>query len=223
MLTMDGRCKTLDVSADGYVRSEACIVMLITATESSSTLDRGNDTTTDIMLRSTYVNQDGRSSSLTAPNGPSQQQVQSQEFVNLSPRTIQIIAFIVIYVMDFTWESKFHFLELNGVIRMFWIWMGITLFMDIWHSKLVFDLFTAGHYRSSTSSRCAALPGECTRNAWNGNCTGWSNWSRCRPGSPSKYSLSYTPLSCKVPGGPCWARIWCSWHATGSLFDTIFN
>ena len=102
MLTMDGRCKTLDVSADGYVRSEACIVMLITATESSSTLDRGNDTTTDIMLRSTYVNQDGRSSSLTAPNGPSQQQVQSQEFVNLSPRTIQIIAFIVIYVMDFT-------------------------------------------------------------------------------------------------------------------------
>lgn len=73
---MDGRCKTLDASADGYVRAEACIVMLITATELSSTLNRGNNTTTDVMLRSTYVNQDGRSSSLTAPNGPSQQQVQ---------------------------------------------------------------------------------------------------------------------------------------------------
>jgi len=29
----------------------------------------------DIILRSTNVNQDGRSSSLTAPNGPSQQSV----------------------------------------------------------------------------------------------------------------------------------------------------
>ncbi len=26
MLTADGRCKTLDASADGYVRGEACVV-----------------------------------------------------------------------------------------------------------------------------------------------------------------------------------------------------
>ena len=31
MLTMDGRCKTLDATADGYVRAEACIVMCLTA------------------------------------------------------------------------------------------------------------------------------------------------------------------------------------------------
>ena len=31
MLTMDGRCKTLDATADGYVRAEACIVMRLTA------------------------------------------------------------------------------------------------------------------------------------------------------------------------------------------------
>lgn len=31
MLTMDGRCKTLDAMADGYVRAEACIVMRLTA------------------------------------------------------------------------------------------------------------------------------------------------------------------------------------------------
>ena len=28
---MDGRCKTLDAMADGYVRAEACIVMRLTA------------------------------------------------------------------------------------------------------------------------------------------------------------------------------------------------
>ena len=31
MLTVDGRCKTLDAMADGYVRAEACIVMRLTA------------------------------------------------------------------------------------------------------------------------------------------------------------------------------------------------
>lgn len=28
---MEGRCKTLDATADGYVRAEACIVMCLTA------------------------------------------------------------------------------------------------------------------------------------------------------------------------------------------------
>ncbi len=50
-------------------RGEASIVMHLTA---ASAGDMG---TTGIILRSTYVNQDGRSSSLTAPNGPSQQSV----------------------------------------------------------------------------------------------------------------------------------------------------
>ena len=31
MLAPDGRCKTLDVAADGYVRAETCIVLLIEA------------------------------------------------------------------------------------------------------------------------------------------------------------------------------------------------
>ena len=31
MLTPDGRCKTLDIAADGYVRAETCIVLLIQA------------------------------------------------------------------------------------------------------------------------------------------------------------------------------------------------
>ena len=77
MLALDGHCKTLDATADGYVRAEACIAMLLT---SSGTAAEGGAASEElgsraVVVRSTYVNQDGRSSSLTAPNGPSQQQV----------------------------------------------------------------------------------------------------------------------------------------------------
>ena len=77
MLALDGHCKTLDAAADGYVRAEACIAMLLTSQSGGgggpSTAARQPNGV--VVLRSTYVNQDGRSSSLTAPNGPSQQQV----------------------------------------------------------------------------------------------------------------------------------------------------
>ena len=68
MLAPDGRCKTLDASADGYVRAEGCEVVMITS---------GNveGTSYSVALGGSAVNQDGRSSSLTAPNGPSQQDV----------------------------------------------------------------------------------------------------------------------------------------------------
>lgn len=68
MLAPDGRCKTLDASADGYVRGEACVsamLQLVSHTATDSAL---------ALLVGSAVNQDGRSSSLTAPNGPSQQQ-----------------------------------------------------------------------------------------------------------------------------------------------------
>lgn len=68
MLTLDGRCKTLDASADGYVRAEACTAFLLSS--AGDVVD-----TQAVFLAATFVNQDGRSSSLTAPNGPSQQAV----------------------------------------------------------------------------------------------------------------------------------------------------
>ncbi len=76
MLTSDGRCKTLDAAADGYVRSEACIAVLLTTEGDVAASSRGSAPLPGggAVLRATYVNQDGRSSSLTAPNGPSQQQ-----------------------------------------------------------------------------------------------------------------------------------------------------
>ena len=64
MLAPDGRCKTLDASADGYVRAEGCEVIMLTCSAEAG-----------VALGGSAVNQDGRSSSLTAPNGPSQQGV----------------------------------------------------------------------------------------------------------------------------------------------------
>jgi acyl transferase domain-containing protein len=73
MLSPEGRCKTLDTAADGYVRAEAAGVMMLIKASAAA----GNSALASscAVLAATAVNQDGRSSSLTAPNGPSQQAV----------------------------------------------------------------------------------------------------------------------------------------------------
>ena len=73
MMAPDGRCKALDAAADGYVRSEAAVVLLL----HSAAFWQGDSTAAPAVafLAGTAVNQDGRSSSLTAPHGPSQQMV----------------------------------------------------------------------------------------------------------------------------------------------------
>lgn len=71
MLCPDGRCKTLDMAADGYGRAESCIVHLLSNNDSKR---NGNDVAT-CLLHGSAVGQDGASSSLTAPNGPAQQDV----------------------------------------------------------------------------------------------------------------------------------------------------
>jgi acyl transferase domain-containing protein/NADPH:quinone reductase-like Zn-dependent oxidoreductase/acyl carrier protein len=77
MLAVDGRCKTLSDTADGYVRSDACGAMLIAAASEVKNLLLEEEGGGGILARivGTAVNQDGRSSSLTAPNGPAQQEV----------------------------------------------------------------------------------------------------------------------------------------------------
>ena len=80
MLAPDGRCKTLDVAADGYVRGEAAGVLYFQSTTSAGVPVSASATSTAVpsivaLLCGAAVNQDGRSSSLTAPNGPSQQEV----------------------------------------------------------------------------------------------------------------------------------------------------
>lgn len=66
MLAADGRCKTLDAAADGYMRGEACVVHVLDTRLPSACWSFS-------AIVGTTVNQDGRSSSLTAPHGPSQQ------------------------------------------------------------------------------------------------------------------------------------------------------
>ena len=66
MLSPDGRCKTLDSSANGYVRAESCGVLALRTGVRDWCL---------VVIRGSSANQDGRSSSLTAPHGPSQQSV----------------------------------------------------------------------------------------------------------------------------------------------------
>jgi acyl transferase domain-containing protein/acyl carrier protein/protein-L-isoaspartate O-methyltransferase len=71
MMAPDGRCKTFDRRADGFVRAEGCgIVVLKRLTDAVADGDR-----ILAVIRGSAINQDGRSSGLTAPNGPSQEAV----------------------------------------------------------------------------------------------------------------------------------------------------
>lgn len=71
MMASDGRCKAFDASADGFVRSEGCgLVVLKRLSDAVADRDRVLG-----VIRGSAVNQDGRSSGLTAPNGPSQEAV----------------------------------------------------------------------------------------------------------------------------------------------------
>ncbi|TDX62566.1 amino acid adenylation domain-containing protein [Methylosinus sp. sav-2] len=71
MLAPDGKCKTFDAAADGYVRGEGCGVIV---------LKRLSDALRDgdrirAVLRGGAVNQDGSSGGLTVPSGRAQQRV----------------------------------------------------------------------------------------------------------------------------------------------------
>jgi len=69
MLAADGKCKTFDDKADGYVRGEGCGVIVLKRL--SDALREGFRPLA--VIRSSVINQDGTGSGLTVPNGRAQQ------------------------------------------------------------------------------------------------------------------------------------------------------
>jgi acyl transferase domain-containing protein/acyl carrier protein len=89
MLAADGKCKTFDAAADGFVRGEGCGVVV---------LKRLSDALADgdrvlALIRGSAINQDGPSSGLTVPNGPSQESVIRDALANagISPRDVSYV------------------------------------------------------------------------------------------------------------------------------------
>ena len=68
-MAADGRCKTFDAAADGYVRGEGCGVLVLKRLDDAQ---RDGDRIWGV-IRGSAVGQDGNSGGLTVPNGAAQQ------------------------------------------------------------------------------------------------------------------------------------------------------
>ncbi|NEN98357.1 MAG: acyltransferase domain-containing protein [Moorea sp. SIO3I7] len=86
MMAKDGRCKTFDARANGYVRGEGCGIVILKRLEDAI---RDNDNIIAV-IKGSALNQDGRSNGLTAPNGPSQEAVIRQALANAGVAPAQI-------------------------------------------------------------------------------------------------------------------------------------
>jgi acyl transferase domain-containing protein len=68
MLAADGRCKSFDAAADGYVRAEGCGMVVLKRLRDA--IDDGDRIVA--VVRGSAINQNGRSAGPRAPNGPAQ-------------------------------------------------------------------------------------------------------------------------------------------------------
>ncbi|MFE8941660.1 SDR family NAD(P)-dependent oxidoreductase [Streptomyces sp. NPDC007872] len=89
MLAPDGRCKTFDEDADGYVRAEGCAVLVL---KRLSDARRDGDRIL-ALIRGTAIGEDGESAGLTVPNGTAQETVIRAALRNggLTPSDIQYV------------------------------------------------------------------------------------------------------------------------------------
>ena len=89
MMSPEGRCKTFDAAADGYVRSEGCGVVIVK--KLAAAIEDGDQILA--LIKGSAVNQDGKSSSLTAPSGPAQEKVVQRALQNagLKPSDISYV------------------------------------------------------------------------------------------------------------------------------------
>jgi acyl transferase domain-containing protein len=86
MMSFDGRCKTFDATADGYVRGEGCGMLVL---KRLSDAQRDGDRVL-ALIRGSALNQDGRSSGLTAPNGPAQEAVIRAALANARVKAAEV-------------------------------------------------------------------------------------------------------------------------------------
>ena len=84
-LAPDGKCKAFDEAANGYVRSEGCVVFVLERLEEA--IEKKRDIRA--VIKKTAVNQDGKTDSITMPNGDLQMELLQQiyEGVNLDDIT----------------------------------------------------------------------------------------------------------------------------------------
>ena len=89
MMAADGRCKTFDAAADGYVRGESCGIVVLKRL-SDALKDEDN---IQAIIRGSAINQDNTSNGLTAPNGSSQRAVIRQALKNarVEPKQISYV------------------------------------------------------------------------------------------------------------------------------------
>ncbi|NEO38499.1 MAG: SDR family NAD(P)-dependent oxidoreductase [Moorea sp. SIOASIH] len=85
-ISVDGQCKTFDVSADGYGRGEGCGMVLL---KRLSDAHKDGDRILAV-IRGSAVNQDGPSSGLTVPNGRSQQRLMKQALAQAQVKPCEI-------------------------------------------------------------------------------------------------------------------------------------
>lgn len=88
-LSEDGRCKTFDESANGYVRGEGVGILVL---KSLSEAVKDNDHIYSVILGSA-VNQDGHTSSITVPNSEAQKRVIAAacDKAEVNPKDIQYV------------------------------------------------------------------------------------------------------------------------------------
>ncbi|NIO82504.1 MAG: SDR family NAD(P)-dependent oxidoreductase [Candidatus Aminicenantes bacterium] len=86
VMASDGRCKTFDAAADGFVRGEGCGVVV---------LKRLSDAEADgdnilALIRGSAINHDGHTSGLTVPNGLAQEAVIGKALANAGVNPLQV-------------------------------------------------------------------------------------------------------------------------------------
>jgi acyl transferase domain-containing protein len=89
MMAPDGRCRTFDARANGFVRGEGCGMVVLKRL--SDALADGDDVLA--VIRGSAINQDGRSTGLTAPNVLSQRDLlrRALEQSGVEPRQVSYV------------------------------------------------------------------------------------------------------------------------------------